>query len=155
MCMWCMLTWTILWRSMSGRGCLNICKLIETDGQADGQTQVRIGMYVHPTHSPPQTFYFWMRMHPYTYLCPSVSVSLRTVNATSTWHTPPQYGQSKSHVHPLQPYVVLVSKSSLYTNNFRLLPNLVSLLPVACTLLRPNIHERVFKLYTWKKSIQI
>ena len=33
-------------------------------------------------------FYFWMSMHPYTYLCPStrlpVPVSLRIVNATST-----------------------------------------------------------------------
>ena len=46
---------------------------------------------------------FWMRMHPYTYLClfvcpsafPPVSVSLRILNVTFTAHIPPQYGPIK------------------------------------------------------------
>ena len=32
----------------------------------------------------------------------------RIVNATSTSHTPPQYGKSKAKPHTLRPYVVLV-----------------------------------------------
>ena len=64
---------------------------------------------------------FWMRMYPYTYLCPSarlpIPVSFRIINATSISHNPP-------HAHPCFVHFycsMIFWDYKIYTSSFHLL----------------------------------